>query len=259
MKLALKRISVSRYGWFGNYSSWEEASNECVGYNSDVIFDKVKAATQLVRKGEAKYERDSVLFFEEEYNWQLLACLELIALRENGTLHVTDFGGSLGSFFFQHRRFFSFFKEVKWGVVEQSHFVEYGNENLVDEGLSFYHTTKGCLEKQSPQTLFLSSVLQYLESPFETIKDLLRFPFKYILIDRTAFTKKEDNEITIQKVDPKIYDASYPAWFFNEEKFLRQFSNDYEILFSFKNDDFTNRHDTYFKGYLLIKRELSND
>ena len=33
---------VKKYGWFGNYSSWQEAEKKCTGYDSDIILKKVK-------------------------------------------------------------------------------------------------------------------------------------------------------------------------------------------------------------------------
>jgi len=249
----------ARYGWFGNYSTWDEAKKKCVGYDSAVIFNKVKKAALSVEAGEAKFERDSVLFYKEEYNWQVLTCLMLIASRENGILHVTDFGGSLGSFFYQHHKILKMLNEVKWGIVEQPHFVDCGNESLLRENLNFYYTVKECLQHQKNQTLFLSSVLQYLETPFEQIANFLNFEFEYILIDRTAFTVHEQDEITVQKIHPKIYNASYPAWFFNERKFLGFFSKGYDIFLSFENEDFTNRKGGAFKGYLMIKKKKIQD
>ena len=245
-----------KYGWYGNYSSWNEAKGKCNGYESDAIFNKIKDAVQCVKNGKAKYERDSVLFYKEGYNWKVLACLMFIATKQNGILHVTDFGGSLGSFFYQHRKLFTALNDLKWGVVEQSHFVKYGRQELKE--LDFYYSVEESLQNQKPQVLFLSSVLQYLDKPFEVLKQLIGLNFEYIIIDRTAFTSNDNHELSVQRVDPKIYSASYPAWFFNEEKFLNIFNPHYQVFLSFENDDFTNRAGSYFKGYFMIKKRPDN-
>jgi putative methyltransferase (TIGR04325 family) len=44
--------------------------------------------------------------------------------------------------------------------------------------------------------------------------------FPTILVDRTALIAGEDR-LTIQKVTPDIYDASYPAWFLSQERVQR--------------------------------------
>ncbi len=49
-------------GWSGDYPSWQAALQKCNGYNANNILLKVKDATLKVKKGEAVYERDSVIF-----------------------------------------------------------------------------------------------------------------------------------------------------------------------------------------------------
>lgn len=244
----------SKYGWFGNFSSWSEAQDSCDGYDSDLIFDKVHKAAINVQKGKAEFERDGTLFFHEEYNWQLVSCLFMAAAEYGGVLHVTDFGGSLGSTYFQHKKILAFLHEVKWCVIEQAHFVDFGKKHLQSDKLIFNSDIAHCLRQMQPQVLILSSVLQYLEKPFDVSSTFLDFDYKYIFIDRTAFTRADKDEITIQKVNPNIYPASYPAWFFNEQNFLQFFSSKYELVASFENNDFTNKTNTYFKGFLLRKR-----
>jgi hypothetical protein len=45
-------------------SSWEKAQKKCSGYDNSIIVNKVKDAVLKVKSGEAKFERDSVLFDE---------------------------------------------------------------------------------------------------------------------------------------------------------------------------------------------------
>jgi putative methyltransferase (TIGR04325 family) len=79
--------------------------------------------------------------------------------------------------------------------------------------------------------------------------------FKYIIFDRTAFIDTGDDRITVQKVPPEIYPASYPAWFFNQEKFLDFFSGEYELIADFISNDQANITSIY-KGYIF---KLRND
>ena len=58
----------------------------------------------------------------------------------NNVLNVLDFGGSLGSTFFQNKKFFSELKDVLWNIVEQPHFVKAGVENIQDDTIRVYTT-----------------------------------------------------------------------------------------------------------------------
>ena len=90
------------------------------------LLEKVKSSALKVKKGEAAFERDSVVFEKEDHAWHVVASLLLIASRNGNKLHVLDFGGSLGSQYFQNKRFFEHLSEFSWSVVEQQNFVECG-------------------------------------------------------------------------------------------------------------------------------------
>ena len=93
--------------WSGDYQNWEEASAHCTNYENASILKKVKAALIEVRDGRAAFERDSVLFQTPDYNWPLLSTLLWAFGKESNTLTILDFGGSLGSTYFQHRQWFN--------------------------------------------------------------------------------------------------------------------------------------------------------
>src|SRR5712691_3342391 len=93
------------YGLSGDYAAWEDAVHASTGYDSEVILEKTRTALLQVKNGQAVYERDSVVFDEVQYAWPLLAGLLWIATRSGGKLDVLDFGGSLGSTYFQNRAF----------------------------------------------------------------------------------------------------------------------------------------------------------
>ncbi len=80
----LKRIKSSKYGWHGNYKTWQEAQNASTGYDSDEIIQKVRNSLLKVKNGEAVYERDSVIFDEIQYSWPLLAGLMFASAKSGG-------------------------------------------------------------------------------------------------------------------------------------------------------------------------------
>lgn len=223
-----------RYGFFGNYGSWQEAESDAMGYDADLILEKVKKALLAVKNGEAVYERDSVLFEKIEYAWPLLAGLLWISAQNDNRLKLIDVGGSLGSSYFQNRLFLQHLKDFNWNVVEQHRFVDCGRLNFEDEYLKFFYSLQECLDNcRDINLLLFSSVLQYLEDPYAFLQDAMNYSIEYIIIDRTVFLTDGNDRITVQKVPPHIYDASYPAWFFNYDKLLGFMAPKYELVAEF--------------------------
>ncbi len=247
-----RKYRNSNYGWFGDYDTWEEAKKASTGYDSKVILEKVRNSLLKVKNGEAVYERDSVNFDEIQYSWLLLAGLMYAAAKSQGALHVIDFGGSLGSTYFQNKKFLDGLKEVSWSIIEQKQFVEIGKKEFEDERLKFYDDIKSCFTLNYTTILVLSGVLQYIEKPYVLLEELLKFDFEFIVIDRTPFARQE--RLTVQKVPPSIYEASYPCWFFEEEQFLKLFEKyDYKVIECFDALDGKTNH-YIFKGFLLEKK-----
>lgn len=231
--LEVYRILRGRHGFFGNYADWKDAKNASIGYDSDLILDKVRDSMLKIKNGEPFYERDSVLFDEIRYSWPLVASLLWIATQKNNRLELVDFGGSLGSTYFQNRKFLVHLKELRWSIVEQKKFVECGKLDFENEHLKFHEDLDACFRAQRPDAILFSSVLQYLENPYAILDKVLKLGFEFILIDRTPLIESGNDRITVQKVPSSIYDASYPAWFFNRDKFLSFLSNDYELMAEF--------------------------
>ncbi len=58
-----------------------------------------------VKRGEAVYERDSIVLEKFQYSWPLTSGLLYAATMSNSKLNVLDFGGSLGSSYYQNRNY----------------------------------------------------------------------------------------------------------------------------------------------------------
>jgi len=239
------------YGWHGNYSSWSDAMKKSRGYDSMDILEKVKSSATKVKNGLAVYERDSLLFDHIEYSFPVLSGLLWIAGRNNGKLNVMDFGGSLGSSYFQNKLFLDTISYVNWCIVEQPEFVKVGIECFEDRRLHFFYSIDECLKAFEVQVVLFSSVLQYLEEPYILLDKIICQNPEFIIIDRTPFVKGNDM-ITVQTVNPKIYKGSYPCWFFNEEKFVSFFRKNYILVLEFDSLDRANLS-SKFKGYIFQK------
>lgn len=241
----------------GNYATWEDAASQCAGYDSDVIFERTKTAALAVKQGQALFERDSVLFHEEIYAWQMLSCLNAVAAFHQGRLSVLDFGGSLGSSYFQHRKFLQMLPSLRWTVVEQSHYVDFGSKNLGDGFLKFSPTMSVAIEEAQPNVVLFGSVLEYLPRPFEVLEEVCSSGIRSIIIDRTAFLAGNRDRLTVQKVSPSIYDASYPAWFLSLPKFKNLIHKlGFKILAEWIcDDDYPLEGEaTSFRGFFLQRK-----
>ena len=170
-----------RLRFTGDFASWEEAAQASSGYAAPVILEKTRAALLRVKNGEAAYERDSVTFATIDYEFPLLACLLRAAAEHDNRLSVLDFGGSLGSTYFQCRSFLAPLKELRWSIVEQPAHVLCGQRDFANEQLRFYESVESCLRVERPQVLLLSGVLQCLPKPYVVLEDLIGQAFDYIL------------------------------------------------------------------------------
>jgi len=244
--------------WSGRYAKWEDALMQCTGYENDSILEKCKISLLKVKNGEKAYERDSVVFDEIDYCWELLAGLQHVALVNENKLNVLDFGGSLGSTYFQNKRFLNTIKNINWNIVEQKHFVECGKEFFSDNILKFYYTVEDCLAENAPNVILLCSVLQYLENPHLWLSKLTNLNVPTIIIDRTGFIQKENDRITIQNVPQSIYKASYPCWYFNESQFIDFFNErGYDKVANWQSPFETNIGK--LKGFIFIKKNNINN
>lgn len=203
----------------GEYATWEEAMAQCTGYDAESILHKVLDATLKVKRGEAAFERDSVLFYEPEYVWPVLSGLLWVAAQHKGRLNVLDFGGALGSSYFQHKNFLKELPDLRWNVVEQEHYVKAGTSHIQDEQIRFYSSIEECLVDNNVNVVLLSSVLQYLPQPYKIMEEISNCTASQLIIDRTPFSKNEFDLLTAQHVSKNIYEAIYPSWIFSEPLF----------------------------------------
>jgi len=238
--------------------SWDDILNKTEnGYNKDKILQKCKDSLLKVKNGEYPYERDSVLFNEKEIFFPLLSSLLYVSLKHNKILNIIDFGGSLGSTYYQNR---DILKQagitINWYIIEQENFVKCGNEYFTNEELHFYNNIDEVLKQTDISVCLLSSVLPYLKEPYDILEKLKQIDVKFIIIDRTMFLNDETNDIlTIQKVPPEIYEATYPSWFLSLNKFFNNIRNDYKILLKWNTLDQHNlyNHKTTGLGFLLSR------
>lgn len=222
---------MSEWEWFrGDYATWREARCDSAGYDESAILDRVVTATRAVRDGRAAFERDGVAFPTLHENYPLLYALFRIAAGNRNRLRVVDFGGALGSAFWQHRRALAALDTIEWRVVEQMHFVEAGRREFSLGGLSFWPSLDAATADGAPDLLFTSGALQYVEAPWRLIEAIVALGAPYMLFERLPLWPEGRDRLTVEQVPPEYGATSYPSWFLDEARFLATVEPAYEAL-----------------------------
>lgn len=243
----------------GSYPDWAAAEKHAEGYDAGQILEKVRHATHQVIRGEVACERDSVLFEAVPYPFPLIAVLLRAALENQGRLNVLDFGGALGSSYYQCRDFLAQVSPLRWCVVEQPHYVECGQREFGNDVLRFHESVEACAQAAPPHLILASSVLQYLPDPARILGLFVRTGADYIVIDRTPVSISGKQIISVQLVPSAINRSSYPLWLFNEEQLKAPLLNDYEEIARFDAVDGTlgsGQLKAEFKGFVFRKRKV---
>lgn len=234
----IRRLYRFLFGWrwfTGYYQNWDQAAAKAGSYSHPPILKKVLASTFEVRAGRAVFERDSVAFYERSDDPALIEGLFDTARLEAGRLRVLDFGGSLGSIYWQHRAALSLLRELRWSVVEQPHYVEAGRRFFQNQQLRFFSSIAEAQEDISHDMLLLSCVIQYLPAPFDFLESCIELEIPTIILHNLPLHEEESTYIRVQHVPPEIYEASYPAWFFNRDKILSIFERKYAVARLYKS------------------------
>jgi len=217
----------------GAYPDWASARAASVGYDAQLILDRVSTAQDKVLRGEAAYERDSVTFDVVEYPFPLLAGLLRAANETGGALRVIDFGGALGSTYFQCRAFLDRLPMVHWHVVEQANFVEHGRARFESDRLRFVSTISASQEIMRPDVVLFCSVLQYIEDVAVRLQEAIDSGCAYIIIDRTPMSVLDDDALCVQHVPAEIYAASYPCAILSEARLRSLLDDHFELIAEF--------------------------
>ena len=249
-KLCRRRNDSPVISWQGDYPDWQSAVAASAGYDHEDIFIKVRDAARAVRDGRALWERDSVLFYHEEYSLPLVANLMSVAAWNKGRLRVLDFGGAFGSTYTQHRPLLQKLEELSWNIVEQPNVVKYGQEEFTTKQLRFWHSMEACHATEPVDVILFSGVLEYVENPYALLEQAVVMSPQAIIIDRTPF-EKEGERITVQHVSPVIYPASYPCRWLDRTRVNGILESRYHCL---------PKHSTHidppgFYGFMAIRKD----
>ena len=230
------KLKPDRRGYDGYYPTWEAAEAKCAGSDPKIMIERVLSARLKVMQGNAVYERDSIVFNEIQYSWPLAATLLWVAAKNGGKLHVLDFGGSLGSSYFQNALFLSHLTDLSWSVVEQASFVAAGKQHVQTDRLKFYESIDEALHAVSPNLILISGSAQYIKNIGGLLAKVNSVTAPVLLIDRTPVSNGSEDLICVQQVSADIYDAKHPIWVLSKEKLCAQLYN-WQLVTSFPSID----------------------
>jgi putative methyltransferase (TIGR04325 family) len=222
----------------GDFGSWAEASAVAgQGYAASEILEKVRASALKAKRGEIAFERDSIAFATREVHWPLLTCICTAALHSQvGRFHLLDFGGSLGSTYFQHRPELSEIPGLQWSIVEQPHFVDCGQREFQDDVLQFFDTIGNAARRAPVDLAIFSGSLQSVSDPFRVLENAVDTGARYLLLDRLPITDGDRDLITlIHVVHPAFYSARLPIRAFSKRRLFEKLAElGYGVLWEFR-------------------------
>jgi len=258
LKIIIKNFfsnKKNRFYFAGPFNTWKDARKNSEGYDNDKMIKKLFKSAIKVKNKKFAYERDTILFSKPSYDWLILHNI-LKHYNNHKNLNLIDFGGSLGSTYFQHKFFLESFKSIKWNIVEQKKITSIGKKFFKNKNLNFYSDLRIAMKANKSKLILLNNVLQYVESPIEIIDILSKNKGITIIIDKIIFTKKDKDIIIVQKTPKRIYEASYPLRIFSKSGFLKKIRQHFEIIKNKKNNfsfDLSFDNINYKSEYLIIK------
>jgi putative methyltransferase (TIGR04325 family) len=149
-------------------------------------------------------------------------CLSENRLRGGKPLRVLDFGGGGGDYFYQFQKFVPYIA-FDWTVVETPALAEAMQQKHGGESQKIRWVDSLEMTEDEYDFVLCSSVLQYLEQPFEVLEDLVK-KSGFVIINRIPLIDSSDHFVALQRILTKKKRGSYPAHFFSEKRFLKTLS-----------------------------------
>lgn len=226
----LDLLLSQKYGFLGDYKSYEEALAASSGYEADEVVEHLRSREL------ARIESESFLSNEISVrDQQFIAALGIMFSSINGFTRLLDFGGGLGSHFRLAKRFFGS-KIESWVIVETKALSSVGQElYTVTEKVVF----KNKIELPSNEKfniVIAIGALQCTDDPLRWFKDLEGLNSDWMYIDRLPLVDSTVDRLTVQN-SYSYQKGSYPSWFLSREKWESIFSKEFTFEAKWKSDE----------------------
>jgi putative methyltransferase (TIGR04325 family) len=214
----------------GPFASWKEAEARSDGWDSPEITAKTLEVSLKVRDGIAAFQQDTIVYDKIDYSATILAFLLLALSRHPDNLSIVDFGGSLGTNYFQNRKILERLsvESLTWNIVERPDIVKLGNQHFAGSTLRFFAGLDEAIESLGGRadSFLFSGSLQYVEEPFSLLDEAIDSGARVVAFDRLLVSAAHRHAVFIQRPDPgEYYRATYPAWRFSRDLFVREIAS----------------------------------
>lgn len=207
----------------GPLPSWDEATKRAVGWDSPILTELALNAALKVKEGAAAFERDSRPHDRIVYSPTVLAAL-LLAVARYRKLNVIDFGGALGSNYYQNIKLIRALPgvPVSWNVVERPVLAKLGAAQFQTAELRF-HDDLAAARLENAVLLFTGS-LQYVADAFVLLEQAVR-GIDVVALDRLYVSPAADHAAYVQHLDPRRFGAvTLPMWCFGKAALIGWFA-----------------------------------
>jgi putative methyltransferase (TIGR04325 family) len=243
----------------GPFPSWEVAASHSDGWDSPALTEKALDAALKVRDSIAEYQQDSVIMEHIVYSSVILVFLILSLAKQKEGIRIIDFGGGLGTNYYQNRKILRRLTTVDWRVVERPIFTELGLKHLQTHELSFSASLDEALSR-APATdaLLFSGSLQCVENPFELLDRAAAAGIETLALDRVIVGPGDTHALFVQRPDPTIYPASIPCWCFSRSALIATIeAKGFSLLEYFPLEtNFGGTHQFNHCGMIFVKRQV---
>ena len=220
----------------GNYDTWEEAASHADAWTHESFAVHARSTAHRARRGEIAFERDARP--ANELQWPIVTALNRVLAEEDRHLRLLDFGGSLGSLYYQCRPQLASDSIVEWRIVEQGKIARIGAVEFQNNEMRFFEFIADALTGNwQPNAVLVSGSLQYQRDAYQILEELLAIGANYFVLDRTTFISDNyADRITVQHITEMNYGRylRLPQWLFNERHFSDVLAKSrYEIIANF--------------------------
>jgi putative methyltransferase (TIGR04325 family) len=126
---------------------------------------------------------------------------------------------------------------MRWDIVEQPNYVHRAATLPLPPGIAFFDTIEAAVEDCAPNVVVASGVLQYVAEPLQVLERLVAIGPGTLIVDRMPCIEEERDAISVQRVAPAIYPASFPTWLFASERIPGVVNHAYRELARFDSGD----------------------
>ena len=158
-------------------------------------------------------------------NFFILNNIKSLFNKHKGKLNIIEFGGGVGQRYYEFIKLIGNIKKINWTIIEQNKYCVHSKKK--NKKIRFLNKFNK-IQKYNNNILIFSTSLQYLESPYEELKKILKNKsIKYLLIENLPLSNDEDKSILQRHyLDKKNY---YTFQIFNSKKIMHLLNKKFKL------------------------------